>query len=166
MSPACKVSSEALSLQGRWCKCTYMWAHNNACEGTAILDTGAPRSARHASNQTLPVTWTVSWWLSVLRTTITANDSRNQLFQALMSTYLYNSTFIFLNVFPAHSVPRPLLQFRNHFSQTVGLLGRVISPSQGRCLNTGQHKHRINAYTHQTSMPWGGIRTHDPSVRM
>jgi hypothetical protein len=31
---------------------------------------------------------------------------------------------------------------------------RVISPSQGLYLNTGQHKHRINAYTHQRSMPW------------
>jgi hypothetical protein len=37
------------------------------------------------------------------------------------------------------------------FSQPVGLLGRVISPSQGRYLHAGQHKHRI--------------RTHDPSVR-
>jgi hypothetical protein len=36
---------------------------------------------------------------------------------------------------------------------TVGLLGRVISSSQGLYLNTGQHKHRINIYTHQTSMP-------------
>jgi hypothetical protein len=33
------------------------------------------------------------------------------------------------------------------YSQLVGLLGRVISPSQGRYLNTGQHKHRINTYT-------------------
>jgi hypothetical protein len=48
---------------------------------------------------------------------------------------------------------RPLIQFRNNFSQAVGLLGRVISPSQGCYLNTGQHKHRMNAYTHQTSMP-------------
>jgi hypothetical protein len=39
------------------------------------------------------------------------------------------------------------------YSETVELLGRVISPSQGRYLNTGEHKHRINAYTHQTSMP-------------
>jgi hypothetical protein len=37
--------------------------------------------------------------------------------------------------------------------QTVGLLGRVISSSQGRYLNTGQQKHRINTNTHQTSMP-------------
>jgi hypothetical protein len=31
--------------------------------------------------------------------------------------------------------------------QTVGLLRRVISLSQGLYLNTGQHKHRINTYT-------------------
>jgi hypothetical protein len=37
--------------------------------------------------------------------------------------------------------------------QTVGLLGRVISSCQSLYLNTGQHNHRINAYTHQTSMP-------------
>jgi hypothetical protein len=36
--------------------------------------------------------------------------------------------------------PWPLLQFRNLFTQTVALLGRVISPSQGRYLHTGQHK--------------------------
>jgi hypothetical protein len=56
--------------------------------------------------------------------------------------------FLFSMAFPAHSGPRPLIQFRNHFSQTVGLLGRVINLSQGRYLNIGQHKHRINAYTH------------------
>jgi hypothetical protein len=32
--------------------------------------------------------------------------------------------------------------------QTVGLFGWVISSSQGLYLNTGQHKHRINTYTH------------------
>jgi hypothetical protein len=54
---------------------------------------------------------------------------------------------------PAHSGPWPLIQFRNHFSQIGGLLGRVISSSQGLYLNTGQNKHRIKAYTHQTSVP-------------
>jgi hypothetical protein len=49
---------------------------------------------------------------------------------------------------PAHSGPWPLIQFRNHFSQTVGLLGRLISPSQCLYLNTGQHKHRINAHNY------------------
>jgi hypothetical protein len=59
--------------------------------------------------------------------------------------------------------PWPLLQFRNLFTQTVRLLGRVISPSQGRYLHTGQYKRRINAHTdiHASS----GIRTPDPCVR-
>jgi hypothetical protein len=34
------------------------------------------------------------------------------------------------------------------FTQSVELLGRVISPPQGRCLHTWQHKHRINAHRH------------------
>jgi hypothetical protein len=67
-------------------------------------------------------------------------------------------------VFPAHSGPWLLIQFRNHFSQTVGFLGRVISPSQGRYLNTGQHKHRINAHTDIHAL--NEIRNHDHSVRM
>jgi hypothetical protein len=67
--------------------------------------------------------------------------------------------FFFSMALPAHSGPRPLIQFRNHFS----LLGRVISPSQGRYLNTGQYKHRINAYTHQTSMSWVGFEPTIPA---
>jgi hypothetical protein len=49
------------------------------------------------------------------------------------------------------------------YTQSVGLIGRVISPSQGLFLYIGQHKHRINAYTniHTSSR----IRTYDPSVR-
>jgi hypothetical protein len=38
------------------------------------------------------------------------------------------------------------------FLQTVGLLGRVISSSQDLYLNTGQHRHKINTYTHQAPM--------------
>jgi hypothetical protein len=45
--------------------------------------------------------------------------------------------------------PWPLFSFLI-YSQSVGLLERVISSSQGLYLNTGQHKHRINTYTHQT----------------
>jgi hypothetical protein len=33
-------------------------------------------------------------------------------------------------------------------TQSVGLLGRGISPSQGRCLHTGQQTHRINTHRH------------------
>jgi hypothetical protein len=50
-----------------------------------------------------------------------------------------------------------------NFTQTVGLLGRVISPSQGRYLHTGQHKCRMNAPTDIRIS--SGILTHDPSSR-
>jgi hypothetical protein len=56
-----------------------------------------------------------------------------------------------------------LFSFVIIFSQTVVLLGRVISPSQGHYLNTGQHKHRINAHTYIHAL--SGIRTKDPSDR-
>jgi hypothetical protein len=50
------------------------------------------------------------------------------------------------------------------YTQSVELLGRGISPSQGLHLHTEQHKHRINA--HNTDLhALSGIRTHDPSVR-
>jgi hypothetical protein len=72
----------------------------------------------------------------------------------LNRNFVFHKAAIFFSMaLPAHSGPRPLIQFRNHFSQTVGLLGRLTSPSQGRYINTGQHKHRINTCTHQTSMP-------------
>jgi hypothetical protein len=48
------------------------------------------------------------------------------------------------------------LQFLN-LRYSVGLLRRVISPSQGRYLTQTQNKHRLYASI--------GIRTHDPSVR-
>jgi hypothetical protein len=64
-----------------------------------------------------------------------------------------HSFYIFLSMaLAAHSGPCLFIQFRNNFLQTVGLLGRVISPSQDLYLNTGQHKHRINSYKHQTSI--------------
>jgi hypothetical protein len=49
------------------------------------------------------------------------------------------------------------------FRQSVGLLRRVISPSQGRYLHTGQHTHRINILTDIHAL--SGIRNHNPSVR-
>jgi hypothetical protein len=58
--------------------------------------------------------------------------------------------------------PWPLLRFVISFTQTVGLLGRVISPSQGRYQHTRQHKHRINAHTDIHALR--GIRTNDSSV--
>jgi hypothetical protein len=44
--------------------------------------------------------------------------------------------------------PWPIFQFLDLFTRSVGLLGRGISPSQGRYLNTRQHKHRTNAHRH------------------
>jgi hypothetical protein len=44
--------------------------------------------------------------------------------------------------------PWPLFQFLDLFTQSVGLLGWGISPSQGRYLHTGQHKHKKNVYRH------------------
>jgi hypothetical protein len=85
-------------------------------------------------------------------------------YDSLIFEYLHLPPFFFSTALPAHSGPRPLTQFRNHFSQTLGLLGRVISPSQGLYLNTGQHKQNKRIHTpniHALS----GIRTHDPSDR-
>jgi hypothetical protein len=53
--------------------------------------------------------------------------------------------------------------FVNFFTQSVGLLGREMSPSQGRYLHTGQHKHRKNAHTDIHAL--SGIRNHNPSIR-
>jgi hypothetical protein len=57
--------------------------------------------------------------------------------------------------------PWPLFSVSCSYTQSVGLLGRGISSSQGLYLHT-EHKHRINTNTniHASS----GIRTHDPSV--
>jgi hypothetical protein len=64
--------------------------------------------------------------------------------------WLYNPSF----------GPGLLFSFVIFFTQTVGLPGRVISPSQGCYIHTGQHKHRINAHTDIYASSW--IRTHDP----
>jgi hypothetical protein len=78
--------------------------------------------------------------------------------------------FFFSIALPAHSGPRPLIQFRNHFSQAVGLLGRVISPSQGLYLTQGNthtewtHTH-THTHTHQISMPWLGFEPTIPASK-
>jgi hypothetical protein len=59
--------------------------------------------------------------------------------------------------------PGLFFSFVIFYIQTVGPLGRVISTSQDRCLHTGQHKHKINAYIDIHALSW--IQTHDPNVR-
>jgi hypothetical protein len=57
--------------------------------------------------------------------------------------------------------PWPLLQFLNLFRQSVGLLGRGISPLQGPYLHKEQQTQNKRTHIHAMS----GIRAHDPSVR-
>jgi hypothetical protein len=85
--------------------------------------------------------------------------SLNRTYTHSLLKQLYIHSLMVLQLLVA---PWPFLQFRNYFTQTVELLGRVISPSQGRYLNTGQHKHRTNAHTDIHAL--SGIRTDDPSV--
>jgi hypothetical protein len=56
--------------------------------------------------------------------------------------------------------PGLFLSFVMFFTQTVRLLGWVISPSQGRYLNKGQHERRTNAHT---DMPWVGFEPTIPA---
>jgi hypothetical protein len=66
---------------------------------------------------------------------------------------LHNMKLFFFHWLYSLLGPWPLLFSFMIILQTIELLGQVISSSQGVYLNTGQHKHRINTYTHQISMP-------------
>jgi hypothetical protein len=59
---------------------------------------------------------------------------------------LWIRDFFILSSYTLIRVSRFFFHSFNHFS-TVGLLGRVTGPSQGRYLNTGQHKHK-KTHTH------------------
>jgi hypothetical protein len=75
-----------------------------------------------------------------------------------------SAILIYLSIYLWLYSPLLGLQFLYSYTQSVGLLGRGISPSQGRYIHTEQHKHRINA--HNTDIhALSGIRTHNPSVR-
>jgi hypothetical protein len=71
-----------------------------------------------------------------------------------------------------HSSYTALCNFSSDFTQSVGLIGRVIGPSQGLYLNT-EHKHRITrahahtrTHTHTPNInALSGIRTHDYGLR-
>jgi hypothetical protein len=52
--------------------------------------------------------------------------------------------------------------FFDHFTD-IGLLGQVISSSEGLYLNTGQHKHSLKPYTYQISMPCLGLEPTIPA---
>jgi hypothetical protein len=69
----------------------------------------------------------------------------------IISLFIYITSFFFTG---STALVEPDLWFFSFviILQKVGLLGRLISSSQGLYLNTEQHKHRINTYTYQTSM--------------
>jgi hypothetical protein len=83
----------------------------------------------------------------------------------VIPTYLF---VIFINTLTISICgPTALVNFDHFFSfliwtQSVGLLGRGISPSQGRYLHPEQHTHRINAHRHPCRM-WD--LNPDPSAR-
>jgi hypothetical protein len=70
---------------------------------------------------------------------------------------------IYLSIYGCTALCLTLAAFSvySSFTQSVGLLGREISPSEGRYLHIEQHKHR-KTYT-DIHVSWD-IRTHDPSV--
>jgi hypothetical protein len=74
--------------------------------------------------------------------------------------HIYIYIYIYIYIFPVASTFEHRVSVKRFVSlQSVGLLGRGISPSQGRYL----HEHRIN--THRDIHALSGIRTFDPSVR-
>jgi hypothetical protein len=73
-------------------------------------------------------------------------------------------TLLFSMALSAHSGPRPLFSSVIYFTQSVGLFGRGISPSNGRCRNTGQQIQNRRIHTPNIHA-MSGIQTHDPSVR-
>jgi hypothetical protein len=83
--------------------------------------------------------------------------------EELHNIYIYIYIYIYISL-----ALQPPWALAHAFSfmiilQTVGLLGRVISSSQGPYLGTGQYKHRINTYTHQTCMPCVGFKPMIPT---
>jgi hypothetical protein len=72
----------------------------------------------------------------------------------LITNYKWFFSFTSIPLIP-YSYGVEVFIFLRIYTQSVGLLGRVIGPSQGLYLNTVQHKHRINARA----------RTHDHGVR-
>jgi hypothetical protein len=68
-------------------------------------------------------------------------------------------------VLPAHSGPRPLIQFRNHFSHTVGLPWTSDQPVARQLPKHRTTQTQIKRIRTPNINALNGIRTHDPSVR-
>jgi hypothetical protein len=91
------------------------------------------------------------WWLCKETNLLSNNEKSNVLWY-----YSYAPTALCLAL--------AIFSVSWSYTQSVGLLGWGISPSQGLYLHIEQHKHRINAhYTDKHAM--SGIRTHNLRVR-
>jgi hypothetical protein len=79
----------------------------------------------------------------------------------------FNLTPFFSMTLPAQSGPWPLTEFRNHFSQTAGFLGRLISSSQGRYLHAGNiNTEQTHTHTKHLFLQWGwNPRSQRPNER-
>jgi hypothetical protein len=80
---------------------------------------------------------------------------------ASSSGYIYLSVYLWLYS-PLLVLDRFSVSWS--FTQSVGLLGQWISPSQGSYLHTGQHKHRTRVNAHTDIHALSGIRAHDLSA--
>jgi hypothetical protein len=100
------------------------------------------------------------WWFSFLKS---ANIEmyRNHSPREVLWTTAFVLHIPFLEVLRLYRLFLGLGLFFNSlkYTQSVGLLGRWISLSQGHYLHTEQHKHRINT---QTSMPRVGFEPTTP----
>jgi hypothetical protein len=96
---------------------------------------------------------------------ITSCTTSVKMYYLLLQRFLYtNSEYIFFFHWLYSPLgPRPLFFSFMIILQMVGLLGRVISSSQDLYINTGQQRHRINTYTHHTSMPYVGFEPTIPA---
>jgi hypothetical protein len=78
----------------------------------------------------------------------------------LLSSHTLHSPFreiLSYNGSPAHSGSRPLIQFCIHIFTAGRTPWTGDQPVGSPLCKHRQHKHRINAYTHQTSTPWVGF---------
>jgi hypothetical protein len=83
-------------------------------------------------------------------------------FSFVQGFLIFVTSMPFFNGSTALCGPCPLFQFPN-LHTGCRTPWTMMSPSQGLYLYTGQHKHRINAYTNILAS--SRIRTYDPSVR-
>jgi hypothetical protein len=127
-----------------WINFVYFWMQNNI----RILFPGTCREPDKVYISVYHPLLLIFWWVGVI---------------------IWQDGFIYISCLFIHSFihqwfyshllgPGLFFSFVIFFTQTIGLLGRVISPSLGLYLHTEQHKHRIKAHRHPRlewdSNPW------------